>query len=328
MRRRIWQIYDGMVYSFTEKGFQWTNGVGELGGYDKASTLIENLNINDGIQHNNVESFIFDGRIVAKTNKNLVLIKPETDEIELIATNGYDGIEDYTIYNDHIYYIRNDALFAYNIKDKTTDMIISFHENRDMSQDAEGDYFGFENLRRVKFLNGRCFIYIVGLKTYSMPRVAELDLDSKTVVYLTDYFDDKLNTITTFNGPNPVSFDYPNDYSVFIDYGSSAGTVVSSQKKHLLIIFGGMWSSPKFNVEKARKSTTDYGHTLYLEYDELNEIPTMAMIETDEKYQLRIDIWGDPDNIKNEEERILNILKSMFIHDEITADDWQYPTED
>jgi len=316
------QIYGGTIYSFSEYGFHWIDGAGKIGVYTTAVDLIKNYygDEND-FSKTRINSFVFDGNLWVKTgyyDGDLFLIKPETDEIELVAHN----VAGYTPYNGYMYYVSEseDALYSYNIERKKTEPVVSFFEDYGLLPDS-GDYFGFENLTDVRFVNGRCFLYFTGMNTYSQERIAELDLDSKSIVYLTDYFDDKSNIITSFYY-GTFSFEYPNDYSVFIDYGSSGGTIISNFKKHIRININSMaMNLPELKTVKGK---TNQGYPIYYEQEQPesyfgqgelwseNVAVFAAAIPNDVNY-IRIRVVGSAEEIEKNEAEILNIIKSICV---------------
>lgn len=310
----LYQIYDGTIYSFSDKGLFWKKGTGELSSYLNTHNLIKSF-YGDKIQENSItiDSFIFYGNLLVQFKEDLFLINLETNEIELIANN----VTKYTFYNDCVYYISqsDDALYIYNIETKETTLIISFLENE--TEDYDPDYFGYENLYEIIFINGRCFLNIVGMKTYSYARIAELNLESKDVNYFTKYFNEKTNVITSFYG-GPFSFEYPNDYSVFIDYGSGGGTVISNYEKHIRFHINGM-GMPLMDISNFNKDITKQGLSIYYKYDAVDGIQLSAVIkdEANDWPYIKIIVTGNLGNIKLYEDEILEILKSMYWYGEV-----------
>lgn len=247
----------------------------------------------------------YDEVSLVHTAQELFVFDAEDGEITLVCNS---PILNYTLYNNCVYYISWDTLYSYQIKSKETEMIISLLEYKDDPIDNPG----CAQLREVVFINGHCFLYIEGMLTYSYPRIAELDLESKTLFYLTDYFEDKSNKITSFYG-GPYSFEYPNDYSVFIDYGSGGGTFINNYKEKIRIRLNGM-GMPPMNTEGAFKEKTENWDFLYYSYDEI-EGSFSALLENDND-SIRIEVDGDIQDIKRNEENIIKILKSIYVYED------------
>jgi hypothetical protein len=301
------QITDGVIYYITSEDFRWMDG-GEVNTYDIYGLMGDFYGNTD---NKYISSFIYDGNLIVKTRSDLLFIDPQANEIELIVSDGDMVLDSYfTTHNGNLYYIYYDTLYEYNTVTKESKIIISFDEN---NRTDSRDYYGYENLYSLDFINGRCFLYMTGFISYSNIRAAELDIESGTVTYLTDYYDDKINILTSNYRIPLVTFEYPNEYSVFIDGGSSGGTILSNFKDHNRIIFGAMSMHGITDLNKASKTVTRQGFMLYYSLDDNAVYPLMAQITDGASLHTSINVMGNIDNIIRDEEIILNIIKSMYL---------------
>jgi len=301
----------------TTWGIQVENNEVYLMGWNSATAVydLENMQKIEGMVKYKQETFyqIYDDIIFMLSNDNDKLYwKNAANEENLIT----DNLTEYTVYNNLVYYIAGDELYKYDLNTKESEMIFSFFENSGVN-----DYSGYENIMDVEFFDDRCFLIIVGRKSYSYERIIELDLETKEIVYLTDYFDDKINAITSFYGI-PFSFEYPNDYSVFIDYGSSAGTLINNYKKRIEFNINDKNTNNIFSRvgreygenKDALTDITKQGFTIY--YNWYGEDVLFASIVNDGKIWISISVSSMYENIREYEEEILNIIKSIHVYED------------
>jgi len=307
---KSFQIHDGIFYFFKpSQGFLWLDNENNLQIYENAATLLCDFYSDDQEyvarlrEGDSNFSFIYDGKIILfSTGSDLFFIRPETDELQLIA----NGAGNYTIHDGSIYYVSSDSLFEYEIESKKTTMIISFQET-----DGFNEYKGYENLDAVKFLNNRCFFFMSGWRTYSYSRLAEFDFASKTHKYLTEFFPEKNNFFTELSG---ITFEYPNEISVFCDYGSSGGTLLSNFKQRYIVQMNPLgYDWQPLDAENAKTSRTAQGFSLHVYSDEETGNISSAIIANGNEIRTRVNILGDAENIKRNEDVILRIINSIRV---------------
>jgi len=258
------------------------------------------------------------GDIICTVSGDNLYCQKGTGEKKLVMS-GFDNYwhySDYTVYNDSVYYIKDDALHKYDTITKESEMIISFLENDEDSR----DYVGYENIWNVKFLNNRCFLFIGA--PYSQGAYAELDLETKEVTYLTDYFEDKTNVITASYNYGPFSIEYPNDYNFFMDYGSGGGTTMTNYKKRVRFHMNGLrwlscWGNDenRFPIgENYLTGVTKQGYTFrynYVNYENGEEV-LQAHIVNNGKSWVMITVT----NARENEKEVLDIIKSIHVYEE------------